>query len=245
MDIFSPVSIRLSDITWNEAESLLEKYDTVVMALGAGSKEHGPHLTLGNDFILAERLLDRVADRVEVLILPTLNYGHYPAFTEYPISINLRYDTFRDVIVDIARSLAGFGVKKFYILNTGVSTTPPIQEAATIVDGEIDLEFLDLLEFDKSLPEGLEEQEGGTHADELETSMMLFLAPEVVAIEKAEKDYDPRQGRHGLTRNPNSAGNYSKTGVYGDPTLASYEKGEVVVNLLVEYILNQIQSMGR
>lgn len=237
------MSVRLSDISWKDAEALLNDYSTVILAIGAGSKEHGPHLPLGNDFILAEKLLELVLKHTKLLALPTLNYGHYPAFVEYPISINLRASTFRDIIVDIARSLANYDISNFYILNTGVSTTPPIREAVAIAAEQINIQYLDLLEFDKHLPADLELQEGGTHADELETSMMLYLSPEIVKTDLAVKEYDSRPGRSGLTRNPNGTGHVSLSGVYGDPTLASREKGKIVVDLLVNYIVDQIKSM--
>lgn len=237
------MSIRLTEKSWLEAEEFIKDYNIVIMAVGSACKEHGPHLPLGNDFVLAERLIDLVAPRVKSLILPTLNYGYYPAFTEYPISINISYNTFRDMIVDIANSLAGFGIKKFYILNTGVSTTPPIKDAVKIVKDKIEVGYLDLIAFDKTLPEGLEEQEGGTHADELETSMMMFLAPEIVKIQKAVKEFDPRPNRRGLTRDPEGSGNYSASGVYGNPTLATTDKGEIIVNKLVDHIVGQIKMM--
>jgi creatinine amidohydrolase len=88
------------------------------------------------------------------------------------------------------------------------------------------------------------EEEGGTHADESETSMMLYIKPEIVNMSLAVKDYHPLEGR-GLTRDPENenAGVYSETGIYGDPTLASVEKGEAIVESLVQYLVEDIKRL--
>lgn len=239
-----PLSVELENLTWMEAEKVLMQYGVVLIALGARSKEHGPHLPLKNDYVMAEYLKNRVAQEVPVAILPTLQYGYYPSFLEYPGSISLRAETFKNVIIDICRSMNGYGVQKFYILNTGISTLRPLFEAAKELEGDgIVLRYLNLLEVDKILPKGLLRQEGGTHADESETSMMLDIAPAIVDMSKAVKDYDPRPGRRGLTRNPQGQETYSPSGVWGDATLATREKGRVIVEATVRAIVKQVRDL--
>jgi creatinine amidohydrolase len=237
-------SLVLENLTWIQAENALKGYKVALIALGARTKEHGPHLTLKSDYILAEYLMRRVADEVPVVVLPTLQYGYYPSFLEYPGSISIGSDTFKNVVVDICKSMHGFGMNKFYVLNTGVSTIGPLAEASKELAAlGITLRFLNILAVDKTLPAGLLNQEGGTHADEGETSMMLYIAPETVDMSKAVKDYDPRPGRHGLTRESQGTGNYSPTGVYGDPTLATKEKGEVIVDATVREVVRQVREL--
>ena len=114
-------SVVLENLTWMEAEKALQKYEVVLIALGARTKEHGPHLLLKNDYIMAEYLKERVIKEVPVIVLPTLQYGYYPAFLEYPGSISIQAVTFTKIIMDICQSMNGYGIKKFYVLNTGVS----------------------------------------------------------------------------------------------------------------------------
>jgi len=85
-------------------------------------KEHGPHMPLNTDWILAEYLAERVAAEVPVLLMPTIQYGYYPSFLEYPGSVSLKLETFKEMLKDICISMSRYGVKKFYVLNTGVST---------------------------------------------------------------------------------------------------------------------------
>jgi creatinine amidohydrolase len=62
-------------------------------------------------------------------------------------------------------------------------------------------------------------------------------------MSKAVKDYDARPNRRGLTRNPEGAGHYSPTGIWGDPTLATREKGEVIVETTVKEIIKEVQAL--
>ena len=85
--------VLLEDLTWIEAEKALTPEAVVVIPLGAQSKEHGPHLRLKNDFILAEYLKKRVLEEAAVVVAPTVNYGFYPAFVEYPGATSLTLET--------------------------------------------------------------------------------------------------------------------------------------------------------
>jgi creatinine amidohydrolase len=233
----------LEDLTWLEAEKVLTEKTIVVIPLGAAAKEHGPHLKLKNDWLIAEYLKQRVLEQADVVIAPTINYNFYPAFLEYPGSTSLRLETARDVIIDVCRSLANYGPRRFYILNTGISTLRALQPAAESLAKEgLTLHYTDLLKITGPIEKAIGKQEGGTHADEIETSMMLYMAPTTVNMKKAAKDYHPSQER-GLTRHPNGKGSYSPTGIFGDATLATRAKGEQITRALVAGILKDIEDL--
>lgn len=236
--------ILLEKLTWQEAEKVLTPDTVVVIALGAAAKEHGPHLRLQNDWLMAEYLKNRVLRNAAVVVAPTINYHFYPAFVEYPGSTSLRLETARDLVVDIVKGLARFGPRRFYIVNTGVSTVRPLKAAAEVLAGEgIVLRFTDLLVAIGEVEKKVAKQEGGTHADEIETSMMLYIAPETVDMAKAVKDYHLPKGTGPFRRNPDAPGIYSPTGSWGDPTLATREKGERVTEALVAAILREIGEL--
>lgn len=235
----------LESMTWKEAEKAFKKYSIVVIPIGARTKEHGLHLPLNNDWIIAEYLAKRVAEKSPVLLLPTVPYGYYPAFVEYPGSVHIQKETFRDLLIDICRSIHRHGPKKFYFLNTGISTNRPLEEAKGLLAQEnIAMEYTNLKTAIPEVKKKVKKQEAGTHADEIETSMMLYIAPEIVRMEHARKDIHPEKDPDnpgGLTRDPKAkAGVYSPTGAWGDPTLASREKGKVVVEALVEHIVSSL-----
>jgi len=235
--------IQLEDLTWVEAEKVLTDKTIVVIPLGAAAKEHGPHLKLKNDWLIAEYLKQRVLEHANVVVAPTINYHFYPAFVEYPGSTTLRLETARDLIVDVCMSLANFGPRRFYVLNTGISTLRALQPAAELLAREgLVLRYTDLQKILGPVEKAIAQQEGGTHADEIETSMMLFIAPNTVNMKKAAKDYHPSSER-GLTRNPKGKGSYSPTGIYGDATLATRAKGAQVIKALMAGILKDIEGL--
>jgi len=235
--------VLLENLTWQEAEKVLTPDAIVVIPIGAESKEHGPHLKLNNDWLMAEYLKREVLKRTNVVVAPTVNYHYYPAFIEYPGSTTLRLETARDLMVDICKSLARYGPKRFYALNTGVSTIRPLRMSAELLaqDG-ITLRSTDILKVNEAAEKQVQQEEGGTHADELETSMMLVIAPSSVDMKKAVKDYHP-SGKGGLSRDPNGRGDYSASGVFGDATLATRKKGEILVRGLVDGIVKEIDKL--
>ena len=240
--------IRIEDLSWVEAEKVLDTSTVVVIPLGAESKEHGPQLRLKNDFVLAEYFTNRVLMASRVVVYPTLNYGFYPAFVEYPGSTTLSLATSRDMVVEIIRTIAKHGPKRFYVLNTGVSTIRALTPARdSLAASGIVMTFTDILNVGKAAEDRIRKQEGGTHADELETSMMLYMHPEFVDMKKAVKDYHPGTG--GLTRDSAAAVReskvWSKSGVFGDATLATREKGRILVEAQVKDILAEIESLRR
>ena len=237
-------SVWLEGLTWVEADAVFGRFSVVLIPLGARVKEHGPHLPLNNDWVMAEYLARRVAEEVPVVVLPTLQYGYYPSFLEYPGSVSIDWLTFKDFVKDVCRSVRGYGVNKFYVLNMGISTLKGLVPAAEeLLEEGIIMRYTDLLKAEGGV-KGVLEQEGGTHADEGETSMMLYIKPEIVDMSKAVKDFHPLGGR-GLTRDPENtdAGVYSETGVYGDPTLATREKGRILTENLIEAIKREILEL--
>lgn len=239
----APKGIVLADLTWPEAERVLTPEALVVIPLGAEAKEHGPHLRLDNDLRLATWYRDRVLAASNVIMAPTVNYHFYPSFVEYPGSTHLRFETARDLIVDIVRSLAAYGPRRFYVLNTGVSTLRPLTAAAEILEAEgIRFGFTDVLKAGSAAEARVRQQVRGTHADEMETSAMLYMYPDRVDMSKAVRDDSP-QGVGGLSRVPGTAKTYSASGVWGDATLATREKGRAVVEATLAEILAEIETL--
>src|SRR5260370_6203853 len=242
---FGQSGIVLGDLTWPEAEKALKPETVVVIPIGAESKEHGPHLKLRNDYILAEYFKRKVLESADVVVAPAVNYHYYPAFVEYPGSTTLRLETARDLLVDICRSLARYGPKRFYALNTGVSTVAALKLSADILTAEgIQFRYTNILQVGAEAEKRISKQEGGTHADDIETSLLLYIDPASVEMSKSVKDYHP-SAKCVLTRDPKKSGVYSASGIFGDPTLASREKGEIMARAIVEGILRDIAALRR
>jgi creatinine amidohydrolase len=194
---------------------------------------------------MAEYLKERVLAAAPVAIAPTVNYSYFPAFLEYPGSTSLKRETARDMILDICQSLASYGPRLFYILNTRISTIRPLSEAVkTLASEGVTLRYFAWDEIDIVVKK-VQQEAGGTHADEIETSMMLYIAPNTVRMSRAAKDLNPDR-RGPLMRNPKATeGTYSPTGAWGDSTLATKEKGQIFVEATVKAILVDIEDLQK
>ncbi|MBI3932738.1 MAG: creatininase family protein [Acidobacteria bacterium] len=237
--------IRLGDVPWTEAEALLTAERIVVLPLGAGAKEHGPHLPLRADEIEAEYFVRRVVEVRPVVVLPILGYGYYSKMLEYPGTTSLSLQTLRDAVVQICRSIAAHGPRRFYVLNTGVRTMDSLAPAAAILAREgILMRFTDVRNVGKEAVEAVREQPYGTHADEIETSMLLHMAPGVVRMERAVADGE-RVTDGPLTRDSKvPGGHYSPSGVFGDPTRATWKKGEAIDEAIVADLLRDLDALA-
>lgn len=235
--------VLLERLTWDEARPLLTPGAVVVLALGAQAKEHGRHLPLNNDWLMAEYFKGRVLRAADVVVYPTINYHYYPAFRPFPGSTTLEEPTARDMVADIVRSIAAHGPRRFYVINTGVSTVAPLRAAQRVLrQGGIEMRFTEILNVAGEVEKRLSTQREGTHADETETSVMLYIAPDVVKTSKAVKDYRRLRDQW---PHVNGTGVEAATGVYGDPTLATRAKGAAIVEAMVAGILREIEALRR
>ena len=233
--------IYLQQQNWQSLEQWLNAETAVIFPLGAAAKQHGPHLPLNTDEVTAKWLAEQVRRRLPVVVAPLINASFYPAFVTYPGSISLQVETARDVIVESCLSLAAFGAERFYVINNGVSTERPLVMAQKILqEDSVKLDFLRLPAVFEQLPKTLFEQEWGSHADEHETSIMLYIAPELVDMSKAVDDGSEGEG---LLSRVKGEGIWSPTGVYGQATLATREKGKFVAETLVAEILRDISKL--
>ena len=237
-------SYRLQDLTWREAELVMTPEAVVLIPLGAASLEHGPHLKLRSDQLIAEHLTARAAASTSVVVAPTLTQHYYPAFLEYPGSTSLSLDSARDSTADVVRSLARFGPRRFYLLNTGMTTQPSLAASTSALAAEgILLRYTDWEARLDAASRGLREQDGGGHADEIETSMILHIDRASVDMTRAIREYAPRSNPFALTRRRETRGTYSETGVWGDPTRATPEKGRILIDALNSDIVREIEAL--
>lgn len=232
----------LETLTWREAEKILDADRVVVIPLGASCKEHGPHLPLNNDWLIAEYFKQKILETVDdVVIAPTVGYSYYPSFVEFPGSVTLRVETARDLFIDIFTSLAAFGPRKFYVLNTGISTIRALEPARQhMAQQGVTVRYCEHYRLLQPVRH-LIQQERGSHADEVETSLMLHIAPHVVNFAEAVKDNNPGTGK--LNRKEGvEDGIYSASGVWGDPTLATAEKGKIFAEAMVAGVREDLEQ---
>ncbi|MGE0435094.1 MAG: creatininase family protein [Planctomycetota bacterium] len=236
---------RIESLTWPEAEAALTRHRVVVLPLGAQLKEHGHHLPLNTDWLTAQYLADRLVAAAPVVMLPVLGVGHYPAFLEYPGSVSIGRETSTRMIVDIVRSLHAYAGNRFYVLNTGISTNWSLEPARQeLLAAGILMDYTDLHAANTAVRDRLRTQPVGTHADELETSVLLAIHPEVVRMERAVPELaENRPG--GLTRDVHATrGVITPTGAWGDPTAATREKGVELVESMLAHLVEAVSQLA-
>lgn len=238
-------AIFLEDVSWTKAKEILTSETVVVIPLGAAAKEHGPHLPLATDFIQAEYYKYAIALERKVVIAPTFSYGFYPAFVKYPGSTTTYFTTSRNNILQVVRTLAAFGPKRFYVINIGVSTTPVLEQVRRILKDEglvfyySDYSRGNYIEAEKYI----QEKEAGGHADELESSNILFMQPGLVDMTKAVDDTSGFSVPGPLTPAPLPPGKLNKSGIIGFATLATADKGKRYSKNFTSELLKDIDSV--
>jgi creatinine amidohydrolase len=238
---FDASRYEVAGLTWDSVKRRLEGGAAAILPIGAGAKQHGLHMPMATDQLFAEYFARALADRRDALIWPTLTYGFYPAFVAYAGSINLASRSFQGVVTEIADALLGFGARRVLILDTGLSTIAPVDSAIRATRDPERLRHLKVFagaRFEETV-RALKRQAYGTHADEMETSLMLAIAPELVDMARAKASpVSPNGPKPGpLSPDDASSPNYSPSGSFGDPTLASADKGKRLLAAIIEDLL--------
>ena len=226
---------------WDEVARRIADGAVAILPIGAAAKQHGFHLPLNTDRIQAEWLAGQMAKKIDALIWPTLTYGHYPAFVDYAGSSSLSISTFEALVREVAGQILGSGCPKLLVLNTGISTLAPVDRALARLDNTR-IKHVWIHEGPRypRVARQLAEQSHGSHADELETSLMLALAPHLVDMTRAEASPGLKQETPGaLTPSDPNSPNYSRSGSYGDPTRATSAKGDALLAAMLDDLHEQ------
>lgn len=230
---------------WDDVAQRLNAGADVILPIGAAAKQHGFHLPLNTDRIQAEWLAAKLAGPIDALIWPTVVYGYYPAFVEYAGSSSLSAATFETTVYEIAGEILGAGCRTLFVLNTGISTLVPVERALARLDSGklMHLRIHDGSRYRRAAAQ-LAEQYHGSHADELETSLMLALAPDLVDMSRAEASPALKHEVPGrLTPSDPHSPNYSRSGSYGDPTRATRAKGEVLLTAMLDDLKEMVVTL--
>ncbi|WKA27396.1 creatininase family protein [Bradyrhizobium roseum] len=221
---------------WDDVARRIGDGAVAILPIGAAAKQHGFHLPLNTDRIQAEWLAGRMAQKIDALIWPTLTYGHYPAFVEYAGSNSLTISTFEALVREVAGQILGGGCTRLLVLDTGISTLAPVDRAlARLASDRVKHVWIHGGPRYPRIARQLAEQSHGSHADEMETSLMLALAPHLVDMARAEASPALQHETPGaLTPSDPSSPNYSRSGSFGDPTRATPAKGEALLAAMLD-----------
>jgi creatinine amidohydrolase len=213
-----------------------------VLPFGA-LEQHGPHLPLSTDTITAEAVAAALADPLDALLLPTVPYGDTWNMSGYPGTVSLRSETVTAIAEDIGRGIAGSGARAFVIVNGDWGNRAPLAVAARRLDEVLPTIVLDHPGLDAAadrVRESPPAAAGLAHAEEVETSLLLHVAPHLVGDERpAEYPLFPSDfGVRPMRMHP-----FSVSGVFGDAGPASDVKGAALLEAIVQASLAVLRDM--
>ena len=232
----------LHEMSWPEAKQYFSKNDTAILPVGS-TEQHGPHNPLGTDHLIAKAIAEEVAKRTNTICLPVIPFGVSSHHRHFCGTVYVRSETLKNYVMDTCLSLKTYGVKKILIINGHGGNIAALTEAARELrekEGIFAVVFQWWMLAGKLLPEIFSREERG-HAGAEETSLNLFLHPQLVNMEKAvdETPMQPFPQIEGLNIPWNTA-DYTRSGVFGKSSTASAEKGrevfEAVVSELVKFV---------
>ncbi|MCC6006678.1 MAG: creatininase family protein [Rhodobacteraceae bacterium] len=184
-----------SDLTAPDLRASVDDRTVALVPVGA-TEQHGPHLPLNTDAVLAEGMALEAACRVEqarVLVLPTIAVGKSDEHGGFPGVLTLDAPTLQAVLMQIGRSVARSGVRRLVFLNAHGGNVPVLQIAIRALRIEERMFCVSAGWMSMGYPEGLvpaEEARDGIHAGLVETAAMLHFRPDLVKMELAQ-DFVP------------------------------------------------------
>jgi creatinine amidohydrolase len=229
-----------------------EAAQTTAVLPVAAIEQHGPHLPLGVDTVLVDGVvaaaLPHLPVAAKVLFLPTQAVGFSPEHARFPGTLTLRAETIIRLWTEIGESVAAAGIKKLLLFNAHGGQVSVMDLVARDLRARLDLLVYSASWFNLPLHDAdgsdlnerfsAEEQRFGIHGGDIETSMMLALAPAQVEMAQARDFHSTAQDRaqnYGILGNGRSAKlgwqmqDYNAAGAVGNAAVANADKGQALL----------------
>jgi len=251
----APRSLELAELTWPEVrDTLAAGFDTVVLVVGA-TEQHGPHLPLAVDHLIAQGIVERALPllpaALPVLVLPPQAVGYSPEHADFPGTLTLPVEAVIATWVAIGAGVARAGVRKLLLFNAHGGQASLLDIVARELRTRAEMIVYGCSWWNLPLGaevEGLfsaDEHRFGVHAGEIETSLMLALDPAHVDMQRARNfpsTSQDRAARYPVLGNGKSAKlgwhmqDYNAEGAAGNAAAATAAKGQRVLDAACEQL---------
>ncbi len=240
----------LVHLTWTEIRDLDKTNGVLLLPVGA-IEQHGPHLPVTTDTLLVTNVLKRAMQLLPLNVpawrLPAVSYGKSNEHASFPGTISLSAETLMAVLKDIASSLQRAGFRRLAFVNGHGGNAALLEMVARDIRLDNGLMVFSIQpSFWLEPPFKLSEQEKqfGIHAGDLETSLVLAMQPGFVRMDKRVKYYpDPKFHLPGSSQAWLTS-DWSESGVFGDATIATAEKGQALLEHGSERLAKLIIQMS-
>jgi creatinine amidohydrolase len=255
---FIPPKRYFPYLTWTEIEEMPNKENVVIIQPIGAIEQHGPHLPIAVDSAISlgvlGKALGQLDEQIPAYALPCLYYGKSNEHWHFPGTITLSAATLMSVIKEMALSIYRSGFRKLVLMNSH-GGQPQIMEIAARDIHQENQDFAVFPLFTWRVPHiagelmTAKEKEYGIHAGDAETSIMLSLLPEQVNMNKAVTEYpqglptDSLLSMEGKLPFAWLTGELTKSGVMGDATAASQEKGDLILKSVADGWVQVIQDI--
>ncbi len=228
-------SYLLTDLSWVDVRAHLESDRRLIVPIGV-CDQYGPHLPIGSGTLVAEAIARELSQDFGVIRAPTFPHGvTLPSERRYAGTAGLREKTLHQVLNDLLASWEDHGFCEF-ILVTAQRYEPHVEAVATVTGTTARVRVIDVLGIDLSA--FLESPSGPQHGGEALTSLMLYLYPDKVNLERVD-DHPPHGGEENGRRRLSRLAAKSP-GSVGEPSLASAEKGRRIYQHVVQRIRSRV-----
>jgi len=259
----------LQEMSWTDVRDYLKTSDMVIIPIGS-TEQHGPHLPLGTDYYEATGISELISARTGVVMAPVLLVGYSEYHSGFPGTLSLKPETMEQVLFETAEMLIKYGFRRFMFFNyhggNHVAESKVIHrinhttEAIAVAIGHGS-------PIQKGRYQGKDEV-GDEHAGIGETSLMLYLKPELVKMERAERPkaiyneklqalwmlsqqnpdllmvFDSFRGVPVETKKGGASHELYSNGIwsFSDPQKATKERGEKQVKGMADYAVKFIEA---
>jgi creatinine amidohydrolase len=229
--------LHLKTLLPEAVRAALERDPRLLVPVGT-CEQHGPHLPLGCDTILVERLADDLSAAFQILRAPTVEYGVNTATQRpYPGNAAVRRKTLHRWMNDLLGSWEQAGVDCFIIL-TAHGQDQHQEALSTLRTRHARVFTVDVFALD--FTGHLEDADGPMHGSELDTSLLLYVAPQLVQMAQAQDYLVPPRVRGRYRRSSTRSLPPGSPGSLGQPTLASREKGQRLYKMIYERVATRV-----
>lgn len=238
---------RIKEMNWVEFDKRRKETSTVIIPTGS-VEVYGPHLPLGTDCIVAEAIADLIVEKYDALISPMIEINDASALLAFPGTINVERENFSGPLENLFKSLIDYGFKNFLFLSGHGASVDMTSYLCRKYQKLYDIKCaqIDWWRFAAANSDGILEYKGPMahgHASECGTSVMLYLRPDLVDMEKAERVVPLSETYEIFTDVIRYIPFSEKThnGTIGDATVGSEKKGKLLVEKCVERIASYME----
>jgi creatinine amidohydrolase len=242
----------LNELKSSEVKQKIENDVVLILPMGS-TEQHGPHLPIKVDIFIPHQLALRAAKETGSLVAPPIYYGYNEKELMFPGTASVSITSFQNYVFEVCRSFYKTGFRKLLLLNGHRGNRFILHSVVNLLAEHTDVQCagLDYYDLVKDIVSEVRESSVGgmQHACEFETSVMLYLDEHSVDMSRAKAEFSPYLGSkytdHDMTFDPivfmtAPFEKRTKSGVLGDPTLATKDKGEAIfegaVQRLIEFI---------